>query len=137
MPPKLRPVSLEAVAARIDLRPETVDLNAVKNICTRMGEDARFDGHQELKVHAYEMANVVQDLIEIPKPGDMVSSARLIADADIAVRDAAGLRDAVADAYDRFHSATAQATEALEILTAWTVMLESADFGLRTRPLAA
>lgn len=137
MPPKLRPITPEATAERIELRPETITLAAAKTIFTQLGDRAGADLFTGLRVHAYDMAKVVQELIDTPAPAGLVASARLIAEADIALLDAAGLRAAVADAYDRFHSATAQATEGFEILTAWTVMLESADTALRTGNLAA
>lgn len=137
MPPRLRPIAPEATAERLELRPETVTLDAVKAIYARLGEDAERDGHHELKVEAFAMAEVIQELVEIPEPVGLVASARLIAAADIAVLDAADLRADTAQAYDRFDAHTAQATEALEILTAYVALLEKADLDLRCGTLAA
>lgn len=137
MPPKLNPITAETVAARIELHPDTITLAGAKAIYNRLGDTAATDGHHELKVDAYDMAKAVQELIEAPGPSNLVASARLINEADNLLVAAGSLRDLTAECYDRFRATTKQATEALEILTAWTVMLEAADFELRTGTRAA
>lgn len=137
MPPRLRPIAPETIAERLELRPETVDLTTAKAIYTHLGQDAMTDGHHGLKVEAFAMAEVIQELIEIPEPDGLVASAWSIAAADIAVLDAAALREDTVQAYDRFDAHTAQATEALEIMTAYVALLEKADLELRCGNLAA
>lgn len=137
MPQKLGPIKPEATAERLTLHPETIDLAAVKAIYTRLGEDAQTDGHHELKVAAYDMAKVIQWLIEIPEPDGLVASAKLISETDTVLLDSAGLRQDTAETYDRFDTHTAQATEAHEILTAYVVLLEQADLQLRCGARAA
>lgn len=131
MPPKLNAVTAETVAARIELHPDTITLAAAKAIYNRLGDTAAADDHHELKVEAYDMAKAVQELIDTPDPAHLVASARLIAEADNLLMAAGSLRDLTAECYDRFRATTKQATEALEILTAWTVLLEATDFELR------
>ena len=137
MPPKLKAVTAETVAPRIELQPDTISLAAAKAIYNRLGDTAAADGHHELKVEAYALAETIQELIDTPAPDGLVASARMITSADLVLESATDLRAEIATAYDRFHSATAQATEGLEVLTAWTVMLEVADFDLRTGSRAA
>ena len=137
MPPKLKAVTAETVAARIELRPGTITLEAAKAIFTALGHRLSADQYSELKVEAYALAETIQELIDTPAPDGLVASARMITSADLVLESATDLRAEIATAYDRFHSATAQATEGLEVLTAWTVMLEVADFDLRTGSRAA
>lgn len=137
MSPKLHAVTAGTVAARIELQPDTITLAAAKAIYNRLGDTAAADNHHELKVDAYDMAKAVQDIIDTPEPDGLVSSARLINEADNLLVAAGSLRGLAAECYDRFRATTKQATEALEILTAWTVMLETRDFELRTGIRAA
>jgi hypothetical protein len=137
MPPRLRPVNADTVARRLELRPGTVTFEAVKEIFNRLGLAAEMYGHSSVKAEAYALATTVQDLIDTPEHGGLVASARMILLVDDLVLAAHELRSDVAEAYDRFDANTAQATEALEILTAIVVKLEAADLELRTGVPAA
>jgi hypothetical protein len=137
MPARLPHVAAETVARRLELRPGTVTLDALKDIYTGLGEDALTDGHSVLKVEAFAMAAAVQELIETPEPSGLAASARLIVTVDDLIVSAYELRTDVAGAYDRFDKHTARATEAVEILTAIGVKLEAADLELRTGTRAA
>lgn len=137
MPPRLRPVNTATVARRLELHPGTVTLGASRVIYEELARDADRDGNTGLATEAFELAQSVQDLIDEPQPAGLVASARRIQDMDDLVYKADELRTNTAGTYDRFDKHTAQATEALEILTAIVVQLEAADFELRTGTLAA
>lgn len=137
MPPRLRPVNTATVARRLELQPDTVTLSAAKFIIDNLGRGAEADGHTGLATEAFELAIEVQAIVDTPEPRGLVASARMIEDMDGIVLKADELRITTAETYDRFDKQTAQATEALEILTAIVVKLEAADLELRVGTRAA
>lgn len=138
MPPRLPHVTAATVASRIELRPDSISLTAARNIYRQLSVTAQENRFPDLASDLNGISEFVQDLIDTPAPAGLVSSARLIAEADSLVSEAADLRSDVASAYDRFDANTKSATEALEIITAWSVQLEAADEDLRRgiRPAA-
>jgi hypothetical protein len=104
----------------------------VKAIFMSSSHDAHTNGHLELGHEARDAAAGVQELIDTPAPYGLVASARLIRQADTVLLIAETHREETARAYDRFDDHTRQATEALEILAAYCLLLERVDFALRT-----
>lgn len=137
MPPRLMPVTAATVAERIALRPDTISLAAAKAIFVEMAEHAAKDRYWELQTCSLNLATQLQGLISDPMPDTLTGSARTIRYADDFVSVAKDIRFLAAAVYDRFHTRTRSATEALEILTAWSVQLETADEDLRCGALAA
>lgn len=137
MPPTLSPVTAETVAARIELRPETIDLAAARAIYLDLAGTAGAGRNWKLQTGSLNMATALLDILDAPVPDGLVSSSRLIIEADNLIQGARNLRDLTARTYDRFRSTTREATEALEILTAWGILLEAADLDLRHGALAA
>lgn len=125
-------MSAEAIAHRLAFRPDTVTLEAAREIYTQLSIDAHADGHENLPAQAHDAAAALQDLIPCQKPDTLVGSARFIDDVDAIIETARELRDATAGAYDRYDKHTARAAEALEILLAYSALLQTADFELRT-----
>lgn len=132
MPSPSSILSIEAIAHRLEFHRDTVTLEAARLIYTQLCTDALADGHEELPAQAHDAAAEIQHLIASGKPRGMVDSARHIGLVDDIIETALDIRDSTAAAYDRYSRHTARAAEALEILSAYSALLESADFELRT-----
>lgn len=132
MPAPFAIISPEAIAHRLAFRRDTVTLEAAGAIYTQLSIDTHADGHEDIPSQAHDAATTIQDLIARHEPRGLVDSARFIEDVDAMVETARELRDSTAHAYDRHDKHTVQAGEALEILLAYSDLLETADFELRT-----
>lgn len=64
MPAKLPRIAAETVQRSLDLRPDTVTLDAVKAIFMSSSYDAHTNGHLELGHEARDAAASVQELID-------------------------------------------------------------------------
>lgn len=139
MPPRLPHITADATAERIALRPETVTLPAAQAIYARLADDVErgFARNGGLGPWLRDLVLFIQGLIDTPAPAGLVTSARMLTDADDLVELAKEARTDIAALYDRFHTNTKDATEALEIITAWAFLTEAADDALRTGSLAA
>jgi hypothetical protein len=133
MAPKLPRITAEATAARIGRRPETVTLHAAQAIYAQLAESTTEGPGRYTRLSGWlkDVAFFIQGIIDTPEPAGLVASARRLKDADELVELAYEARSDIAAAYDRFHTRTKTATEALEIITAWASLQESADDVLR------
>ncbi|MET4143835.1 hypothetical protein [Arthrobacter sp. UYCo732] len=130
-------LSTEAIAHRIQFHRDTVTLESAKAIYAHLSVDAQADGHETLSSQTHEVAATIQELIHCQEPRGLVDSGRFIESIDAIVETARDLRDSTSEAYDRYDKRTAQAAEALEILLAYSDLLGTADFELRTGTRAA
>ncbi|ACL42197.1 hypothetical protein Achl_4246 (plasmid) [Pseudarthrobacter chlorophenolicus A6] len=131
MPSPFAIVSAEKIAHRLEFMRDTVTLEAVRDIYVQLSVDADRDGHEDLSSQADDAANSVRELIASRDPRGLTDSARHIRDVDAMVDTAVEVRDATANAYDRFFHITEQTKEALEILLAYSELIEAADFQMR------
>lgn len=133
MPPRLPHITADATAHRIALRPETVTLANAQAIYVRLAEDVERGIGRSTRLGPWLRGLVlfIQGLIDTPAPDGLVASARMLKDADDLTGLAQEARSDIARLYDRFHTTTKSATEALEIITAWAALLEAADDKLR------
>lgn len=133
MPSRLPLITATTTAHRITCRPETIDLADAQAIYVRLAESMNEGPGRYTRLSGWlkDLVFFVQGIIDTPAPTGLVASARLLKEADDLVELAKEARSDIATLYDRFHSNTAAATEALEIITAWAVLQETADENLR------
>jgi RimJ/RimL family protein N-acetyltransferase len=139
MPSRLPLITAAATAERIQHRPETINLADARAIYVRLAEKMNEGPGRYTRLSGWlqDLVFFVQRIIDTPAPTGLVASARLLKDADKLVELANEARSDIATVYDRFHSNTAAATEALEIITAWAFLQETADDLLRSGALPA
>lgn len=132
MPSPFAILSTEAIAYRLEFHRDTVTLEAVTAIYARLSIDAHADGHEDIPAQAHDAVAAIGKLIADGKPRGLTDSARQIRDVDALIETALVIRDATASAYDRYHAHTDQAKEAVEILLAYSELIDAADFQMRT-----
>jgi hypothetical protein len=139
MNPRLPRVTAETVAERIDRRPETITLAKAQAIYHRLAEEVSLGVGRRTRLGGWlnDLVLFIQGLIDTPAPNGLVTSARMLKDADDLTELAQEARSDIAVLYDRFHASTKAATEALEIITAWSLLQEAADDALLCNPAAA
>jgi hypothetical protein len=139
MPPRLPRITADATAERIELRPETVTLASAQAIYHQLAEDVSRGIGRNTRLGGWlkDLVLFIQGLIDTPAPAGLVTSARMLKHADDLIELAQEARSDIAALHGRFHTNTKAATEALEIITAWAVILEAADDVLRTGAPAA
>jgi hypothetical protein len=131
MPAVLPYISEVTVQERLVLRPETVDLAAVLAIYRSLSTDALADGHENLAAEGRDAADAVVQVMTCSQPRGLVDSNSLLLQVDRLIEAGELLRSETASAYDRYDKHTKLATEALELLIAYRVLLEEGDFDLR------
>jgi hypothetical protein len=133
MPPRLPHVTADATAHRIAQRPETISLAGAQAIYHQLAEEVSRGIGRNTRLGPWlkDLVLFIQGLIDTPAPAGLVTSARRLKDADDLIALAYEARSDIARLYDRFDANTKAATEALEIITAWAVLQETADENLR------
>lgn len=131
MPSPFAIVSTEKIAHRLEFQRDTVTLEAVRDIYVQLSVDADRDGHEDLSSQADAAVDTVRGLIASREPRGLTDSARHIRDIDSMIDTAVELRDATVGAYDRYFHIAEQAKEAVEILLAYSELIEAADFQMR------
>lgn len=139
MPPRLPHITADAIAERIASHPEMITLTNAQAIYVRLADDVERGIYRNSGLGPWlrDLVLFIQGLIDTPAPAGLVTSARMLTDADDLVELAKEARSDIAALYDRFHTNTKDATEALEIITAWAVLQEASDDALRTGAFAA
>lgn len=132
MPSRYAVITAAQTAERIATMPESVTLSAVRDIYAQLSIDANNGSHEDLSSKFEETTATIRELIASGEPRGLTDSARLIAAIDVLIDTAAELRDGTASAYGRHYHHCKQATEALEILVAYSSLAEANDFTLRT-----
>lgn len=121
----------DSVARRLEFSKDTVTLESVRDTFTQLSRDANADNRGDLPAEAHEAAVLVEQLIASGEPRGLADSARQIADVESLIRTTRELRDSTAEAYSSHNVHTTQVAEALEILTAYGVLLLAADLDMR------
>lgn len=132
MPSRYADISAAQTAQRIETMRDTVTLEAVRGTYDQLSMDACNAGHEDLSSKFEETAATLRELVASGEPRGLTDSARMILAIDTMIDTAGELRDGTACAWGRYDHHTKEATEALEILIAYSALLETADFDLRT-----
>lgn len=133
MPSRLPNITADDTAFRIAHRPETITLSNAQAIYVRLAEEVSrsFARSGPTAGSLMDLVLFIRGLIDTPAPDGLVTSARMLVDAADLVELAQEARIDIAALFDRFDTMTKDATEALEIITAWAALLEAADADLR------